>query len=353
MKRCMRLRRFHYFCRMILLTGATGLVGSHILLRILKEGGKVRALKRDGSDVSRLVQQFSHYTDEPQALLDKVEWFDADILDQQRLREAFSGITEVIHAAAVVSFARQDRDALYASNVEGTANLVNLSLEFGIRKFGYISSVAALGHEEGDVAISEDTGWNDSSGSTHYGISKHRAEMEVWRAAEEGLDIVIVNPSTIIGPGEWGRGSTALVYRLWKGMRTYTLGTTGYVDVRDVADVILDLMASDIRNDRFLLSGADLSYLELFTSVNKAFGRPAPSLRVNRLMAAVAWRLEALRCVFTGATPMMTRETAQKAFSSVRFDGTKITRTTGFQYRDIEDAIRHTCDCLLRDLGPR
>ncbi|NNK86978.1 MAG: NAD-dependent epimerase/dehydratase family protein, partial [Flavobacteriaceae bacterium] len=206
---------------MILVTGGTGLVGSHILFNLCKKHSRIRAIYRSESKIDKVRHVFSYYTDDTY-LFDRIEWIACDLIDLPRLRSVFGGISEVYHCAALVSIDPADYQRLRKSNIEGTANIVNLCLEFKVTKLGYLSSVAALGGKDLDKPVTEESAWNPDGDHHVYAITKYGAELEVWRGIQEGLRAVIVNPGIIIGPGFWKSSSGALFTRVSRGMKYYT-----------------------------------------------------------------------------------------------------------------------------------
>ena len=253
---------------MILVTGGTGLLGSHLLLELVKTGKQVRALKRPNADTDQVRKVFAYYVPDPDKLFAKIEWVDGDLLDMASLEIAIEGATEIYHAGAVVSFHPKDRDRMMKVNVDGTANLVNLSLEKKVNKFCYVSSVATLGRADTNETTNEESYWRISNKNSSYAISKYGAEREVWRGMEEGLNATIVNPSVILGPGYWNKNS-GLFRLVWEGLKFYTTGVNGYVDVRDVVYVMIRLMDGDFSGQRFVLTSESISYLALFTYMAK------------------------------------------------------------------------------------
>ncbi len=212
----------------ILITGATGLVGSATARRFLADGHSVSVLHRPDSDRSLL-----------QDVEDRIQWIEGDILDVLSLEKALENVEYVVHAAAVVSFVPRDEAAMVKVNVEGTANVVNACLKRGIRKLCHVSSVAALGRphprtieQDKPVVIDETQRWEDSPNNSAYAKTKYLAELEVWRGISEGLPAVIVNPSLILGEGDWQKSSTQLFKYVYDGKPFYTEGTVNYVDVQ-------------------------------------------------------------------------------------------------------------------------
>lgn len=318
---------------MLLLTGTTGLVGSFTVRRLLGENYNIRALVRPNADRSLLAD-----------LENQVDWCEGDVLDVLSLERAMEGVTQVVHAAAVVSFVPKDQRTMYQINVEGTANVVNACLAAGVQKLLYVSSVAALGRpaktgQTSPVIIDEDTKWEDSPLNSHYAKTKYLAELEVWRAASEGLPVVVVNPSVILGEGNWRRSSTQLFKYAHDEHAFYPAGRLNYVDVLDVAEAIFLLLTSDIENERFVLNAGSLPYGEFLEKTAVAFGKKPPTLRVPGPVAAVLWRLEALRSWLMGKAPLLTRETAQSASHSFFYPNEKIRRAIGLEFRPLDETV--------------
>jgi len=258
---------------MILITGATGLVGSHLAFELIRSGHAVRALRRPDSRFEMIKKVFSLYSDNPEELFSKIEWVDGDILDIFSLEDAMEGAEEVYHCAALVSFLPEDKKRLIRINTEGTANVVNAALEKKIRKLCHVSSIAALGRPEHQSdLIDENLVWKPSKHNSAYAISKYGAEREVWRGTAEGLDAVIVNPSIVLGLAGPGMGSSRIFNTVRDGLKFYPPGKNGFVDVRDVARAMILLMESDIRNERFILNAENLEYKKLLGMMAVARG---------------------------------------------------------------------------------
>ncbi|MFA8435991.1 MAG: NAD-dependent epimerase/dehydratase family protein [Marinifilaceae bacterium] len=328
---------------MILVTGGTGLVGSHILYDLLKSGKKVRALKRKTSKLELVRTTFGYYSTNADQLFELIEWVDGDMLDIFSLEEALRGIDQVYHAAALVSFKDSDHRKMLDINVEGTRNLVNVCLEKKIEKFGFVSSIAALGSpEEGENTVTETTAWSPEDNRSGYSISKFQSELEVWRGVEEGLQAIVVNPSIILGPGQWEKGSSKLFSTVANGLKYFTKGITGYVDVRDVSRAMIQLMESDIVNERYILNGEDLSYEYIFKTIARAMNIPSPTRYASPLLTEIGWRLAYLKKIFLLGTPSFTKETARAAHNEKYFSNQKIKDAIDFEFTSIEQSIKNT-----------
>lgn len=335
---------------MILITGGTGLVGSHLLYNLCKSGHRVRVLKRNASNVSNIKKVFSYYTSSPDELLKNIEWADADLLDVYSLMEAMEGVSEVYHCAAMVSFNPKDEEEMRMINTEGTANMVNAALEKKVKKFLHVSSIATIGRNKTDDLCNEDLFWKASPENSNYAVSKYGAEREVWRAAEEGLKVVIVNPSVIIGPGNWMQSSANMFSKGYKGIKFYTDGLNGFVDVRDVAALMIKLMDSEISNQRYILSAENVAFRQYFDYMHEAFGKPKSSIKAGKLLSSFAWREEKLRHLITGATPLITKETARSAHHRSFFSNEKIKKVfPDFNFIPVEQSVKDTATLFLQD----
>lgn len=328
---------------MILLTGATGLLGSHIAYELLQQGKKIRALKRKDSNSTLTEKIFSFYTNEHIELLNAIEWVEGDVLDLGSLEDAMVGITHVYHCAAMVSFLPKERDKMMQVNIEGTANVVNAAMHAGVKKLCHISSIAALGSTIDESLITEETWWKNNPSNSYYAISKYGAEREVWRAAEEGLNMVIVNPSFIISPGDTSKSSSEAFGILRKGAYWYTNGVNGYVDVRDVAHAAIKLIESDVLNQRFILNAANLSYKSFFDKVLVQLNKPKTKREAGKFLLSLAWRIEKLLAAIAGRNPIITKEKVGYALQISQYDGSKIQKTINFNYRNIDTSIMEIC----------
>jgi nucleoside-diphosphate-sugar epimerase len=319
----------------VLVTGGTGFVGAYIIRDLVKSGYKVKALRRN-MNVPLFIDP---------AVMDKVEWFHCDVLDILGLYEAMQDIDAVIHSAAIVSFDSADRETLLSTNIEGTANVVNAALDSKISRFIYVSSVAAIGKSLKGEVIRESTKWQENKYTTAYALSKHHAEMHVWRAIAEGLNAVIVNPSTVLGYGDWNASSSRLFKNAYEGFRWFPGGSTGFVDVEDVSAAILRLLTTNIHSERFILNADTWSYKKLFDTIAEAFGKKGPSMKATKLMAAMAWRLEKVLSLVTRKKPLLSRETALISQTNNVYDNSKILAALpGFAFRRLDETIVRACE---------
>ncbi len=319
---------------MILVTGGSGLVGTELITQLLAAGKQVRAI----------------YNKTPLANFasPNLQQIQCNILDVVALEEAMKGVEHVYHCAAIVTFNPRRKQEMYKINIEGTANVVNAALEAGVNKMVHVSSVAALGRIRENEPITELMNWTEETSNSAYGQSKFLAEMEVWRGIAEGLEAVMVNPTIILGAGNWNEGSTKLFQSVNNEFPWYAEGTTGFVDVKDVVNAMMQLMESNITGQRFIISAENRSYKEVFDMIAAAFGKKAPHKKVTPFIAAIVWRLEAVKSWFTKKDPLVTRETAKTALAKVRFDNSKLMKfLPQFNYSSVQDTVIKVCKVLV------
>jgi nucleoside-diphosphate-sugar epimerase len=314
----------------ILVTGGTGLVGSHLIAELIKQGRHVRALYRSNIPDIRGKE--------------KVEWVKGDILDIISLEEAMQNVEQVYHCAAIVSFDPKQKHKMFATNIEGTAHVVNTSIKAGVEKFCYVSSVSALGQRQNGSEIDESMNWNKETSGSNYGRSKYFAEMEVWRGIGEGLKAVIVNPVIILGAGNWNEGSSKIFKTAFEEFPYYTDGGSGFVDIKDVVSIMIQLMESDISGERFIVSSENRKYKDIFTAIANAFGKKPPHRKVSPFAAAFVWRFYVLKSIFTNESSLLTRETACSAQAIVKYNNNKITNFLPFfTYTPLDETIKRVC----------
>lgn len=317
---------------MILVTGATGLLGAHLLLQLAGRSQKLRALYRTENTLQKTRDLFTHYN--KSHLFDTIEWAKADITDIPLLEAAFAGITHVYHCAAHVGFDPRDESMVRKVNIEGTANMVNCALAFGVQKFCHVSSIAALGDvPPGATTINEETEWNAEKSHSDYAISKYGAEMEVWRARQEGLDAVIVNPGLIFGYGFWQQGTGAMLQSVSKGQSFYTLGSCGVVAVEDVVQCMIQLMErTSSSGERYTIVAENIPYEEVLEAIADGMHKKRPHLYATRFLTSLAWRADWLYSRLVNRKRKLTRSMAASSHTTEKFDNSKVVQLLGFTF---------------------
>ncbi|PWL40227.1 NAD-dependent epimerase [Flagellimonas aquimarina] len=328
---------------MILVTGGTGLIGSHLLFHLVKNGKKVRASYRNQNSINRVSKIFGYYVDNPSDLLEEITWVKADITDITSLHELFQDVEYVYHCAALISFDPNDYNALVKTNIEGTANVVNICLEHNIKKLCYVSSIAAIGSSTKAKEVTEDNEWNDMNVSV-YGLTKHDAELEVWRGSQEGLAVVIVNPGVVIGPGFWKSGSGTFFTYASKVKKSFLPGGTGFVTVSDVTHAMVNLMDSEVEKERFILVNENLSYQQLFQKIAPKLGVKAPTKKVSFLALEFFWRWDWLRNKLLGKRRRLTKNMTKGLYKVEKYSSEKIKKTVSFEFENLESIIDFCCE---------
>lgn len=328
---------------MILVTGASGFLGRHLVQYLSGQGKQVRALFHNNPPTEAVLQHKNIF------------WQQCDLLDVYSVEQALQGISEVYHCAAIVSFHPSQREKMMHFNVESTINLVNEALEQSIRKFLFVSSVAALGRsEEEKKEITEEEQWEESKYNSRYGLSKHLAELEVWRAAGEGLNAVVVNPGIILGEGNWNEGSARLMKVVYKEFPFYTQGINSWVDVKDVVKAMALLMQSDVSDERFILSSGNFSYKEVFTEMAKALRVKPPTVKAGRLLTELVWRWSLVKSKLLGKTITITKETAATAQKQSFYNNTKLLKLfPDFKYTELKTTIHRMAKVFMAELDKK
>ncbi|MEO8253797.1 MAG: NAD-dependent epimerase/dehydratase family protein [Flavobacterium sp.] len=324
---------------MVLVTGGTGLVGAHLVLHLIENGTAVRAIYRKKTNIQKTKSLFQRYN--KLALFDAIEWVKADIVDVPSLEHAFANITQVYHCAAIISFDPKDEKKLRKTNIEGTANIVNFCLAKGIQKLCYVSSVAALGDlASPETIITEETEWNPEKHHSDYAISKYGAEMEIWRGQQEGLNVIIVNPGVIIGPGFEDQGSGQLIKKIGDGLPFYTMGKTAFVAVEDVVRIMIELMQSSIVNERFILGGQNIVFKSLFNTIADTLKVKRPSIEATSFIMEITWRLYWIISLFTKKPNNLSKDTVRSFLSKNEFSNHKIKTALNTSFIDIHHYIK-------------
>jgi len=317
----------------IFVTGGTGLVGSYLLKELLKSDAHIKALYRNAFP--------SNLTD---AEIKRIEWIKGDVLDIPLLYDAMKGVDQVYHSAAIVTFSPKRKKEMFRINIEGTANVVNAAIENEVKKLVHVSSVSAMGRIRTNVEIDESMFWTEETSNSNYGKSKYLSEMEVWRGIGEGLKAVIVNPTIILGAGDWESSSSKIFKSAYENFPWYTDGGGGFVDVRDVVRSMIMLMESDITAQRFLINSENRPYREIFSEIAKQFGKRPPYKKATPFLSGMVWRIEWLKTLFSKKEPLLTRETALTGRTRVYFNNSKLKKfLPSFEYIPVNKSIAETC----------
>ena len=322
---------------MIFITGATGLVGSFLLKKLLLEGHQIKALKRKNSDLSLVSEVY-----------EQVEWIDGDLLDAVLLDEALQGVETVFHCAALVNFDSRFKTLLEDINVTGTENIVNAALSNQVKSFIHISSVAAIGRSKSNERITEDKKWEASNHNSEYAVSKYKAELQVWRGQEEGLNVIVVNPSVILGPADWNKTSTRIFKLAYRQNRFYSGGTMNYIDIRDLVESIYGLFENKKYGERYILSAGTTSYRDLMTRIAINFNRKPPMIRAGYILLWVLVGLDKVRSWVSGRKPEITSEVLRLSRANFVYDNSKIREELGIVFRNLEDTLSWSCNELMK-----
>ncbi len=328
---------------MILVTGANGLLGSYLVRQLIDRGESVCGLKRPTSDLTLLGDYAT-----------RMEWAEGDVTDIFSLEEAMKGVDKVYHLAALISMQASDADKMLNVNAEGTANVVNAAIGSDIKKLLYVSSVAAFGRPEpAGRMIDENLDVKDSKDNFAYFKSKLYAERELWRGIAEGLNAVIINPSTILGGGFWSMPPNALFDQVYQGIPFYTSGINGFVDVRDVVSIAIQLMESDISAEKFIVSAENSSWAEVMYMAADAMKVRRPYIKVSKPVASLAWRLDAVKSLFSAAPPLVTRDSVTLARNDFKYRNDKVCKTLHYTFRPLRDTVAETAAAYVNSVNDK
>jgi len=324
----------------VFITGATGLVGSTLCRKFLQQGYQVLALCRPTSSM-KLVETFRN----------QVQWYEGDLLNRNSLRTPIKQADYVIHAGAMISYAPESGAQMRQVNIQGTENVVDLSLEYGCKKFCFIGSTAGLGKPQTNQVIDETIDSERAYKNTLYAHTKFEAEKRVWIASRKGLNVIIVNPPIILGTGDWSQSSLRLIDYVWRKRWFYPSGIINLVDIRDLADMVYQLSESPLKNERYIVSATYMTYQDFFREVANRLMVPPPSLRLSWLVAEILWRFSSLWSRLTGSPSLITREAVYSASSQFRYSNDKIREALNINFRPIEETLDWVCAAFLTDKG--
>ena len=331
---------------MILVTGATGILGRVIVLELLKRGKTVRAAKRKSSNLEEVKKSFGFYTENPDEFFNKIEWINVDFEDIYSLQKALVGVEEVYHCAAKVSFHPKDKRKMYQTNINGTKQLLYASENSSVKKFLFVSSIAVLDGFNENGELDESSDFNPKVDHSSYAISKHFSEMEVWRSSAEGLKVAIVNPGLIIGSGNWNESSGTLFKELGENAFTFS-GGTSYVDVRDVAKISVELMEQNISGERFILISENKKYEEIANFIKQKLGKPATKIVPNGLLkvgvflnSILGWLISPLK--------MANKVNVQSVTEFNKISNKKIKEKLNYEFISVEESLAFHLENYLK-----
>ncbi len=321
------------------MTGATGMVGAH-LIRHLSESGyqNIVGIRRESSDMGLVLDY-----------LETVEWKNAEVRDITDWDFLQAGDI-VVHTAAIVSLADNAVQEMYDVNINGTENLVNASLRAGIKKFIFLSSIAAIGRKKNGELTDEAENFDQSADNSPYSKSKYASERHVWRGQQEGLNTLILNPSVILGAGFWKKSSAVIIDRTAQGLPFYPKGTAGFVDVRDVAKACILAIESNLSNERIILNGFNIEYKKFFSLLTQKLGVKMPTKALPDWMGNIFWRWERLKYRFTGLAPAVTRHTVNSTRKQTRYDNNKSKELLNLDYYSVERTLSDITDSYLKSM---
>lgn len=322
----------------VLVTGGTGFLGSYILRALIDQGYS------DIVGIHRTESSFDLVED----IKPQISWIESDLFNLPALDGLIKDVDVIIHSAALVSLQKKDRNRLLQTNVHGTAQLVDLAIAHDVSRFVYVSSVAALGPERKDGFISEQSGWNGKPAYSNYAVSKYMAELEVFRGHAEGLSTAIINPSYIMGAGIWDAGPTSLCKQIYEGLSFYPKGTNGMVDVRDVAQMAVQLSKSrDIDGERIICSNENISHHDLFRRIAQGLNKKSPAFRMGPLIEFAALAFNQFQLIFSKGNELLTRESLRIASMDLAYDNSYSRNALNFKYRSLEETVEETCKSFL------
>lgn len=331
---------------MVLVSGATGLLGGHLLYRFRESATSTIALYRSKENIAHTRLIFESYGAGQGALVDHFKWMEADLLEVPSLDAAMKGVTEVYHCAAIIE--ADSFEEMKRHNITGTENLINVALYWDVKRFCHVSSIAALGESVGERAINETDFFNLDALNTDYAISKFGAEMEAWRATQEGMQVIIVNPGIILGEGKWSTGSGKLFSRTFKGNTFYTSGSSGFIDVRDVTRVMVDLMKSNIEDERFILIAENKSYREVLHKIANSLKVKPPKYLLPEWVLKIA-SLFSYFFNFIGVTKKLKSSTVRSLTSSTAYDNAKVREQLELNFTPLDETIDRVAQFMLKN----
>lgn len=334
---------------MNLVIGATGILGGHVVLKLLQNNQPVIAGKQKTSDLKKVEKLFSYYDPNYKLLFEKIKWIDVDVNDIYSIEEALEGITNVYNCSGFVSFNKIDRKKLFQINESGTANLVNACLQMNISALCHVSSVATVNNSDYILPLNESVFWKSSGKESDYAISKYNGEREVWRGIEEGLNAVIVNPGVILSSGFWNQSSSQLFDVCYKGNKFYTDGQAGYIAATDVAACMIELVEKRLFANRYILIEDNYSFKEILSSIQTRLNRQKPSISAGKNLLELARIMDAIISAFSGKPRRITKPVIYAGLNKQSYSNNKIKEVFSMSFTPVNQAIEKICRDFLAD----
>ena len=328
------------------------MVGSHLLLDLVRSGNPIRAIYRSRKSLEAVKSVFSYNSSPGEAsyLFETIEWIEADLTDIPALERAFQDVGTVYHCAAYISFDPSEDSKLRKINIEGTANVVNLCISEKVDKLCFVSSIATFDKKPGKTEIDETSLWNKENDHSMYAITKYGAEMEVWRASQEGVPVVIVNPGVIIGPGFWNSGSGLIFKKVHYGLKYRFPKVTGFVGVEDVVKAMRELTESSVQNEKFIVVAENCSFREVLEMAAAAIGQPAPTRDLKPWMVLTGWIYESTIGSLRGKKRHLSRQSKTTLFEKTFYNSSKLQERIDFEFQPLEEIINRTGSLYKKEL---
>ena len=334
---------------MNLVTGATGIIGSHVVLQLLREGQQVTEVRQKKSDLESVKKLFSFYTPHHQELFNKIKWIELDILDVFAIEEALEGVLAVYHCAGFVSFSKNDRKKLFLINEQGTRNVVNACIQKKVNALCHVSTIGTINNSEYPFTLHEGVFWKTSGKESDYALSKYNAEREAWRGMEEGLNVVIVNPGVVLSPVFWQQSSSRIFEQCFKGNKFYTDGQTAYVAATDVASIMVELVKKRMFGERFILVENNYPFKQIFDLVHGCMKKPKPSFRVGEKTLKTMGYLQRFLYGFVRKPPLLTKSLVNAALNRQSFSNEKVKKALEYTFEPVTKTVGSICEFYLSE----
>ena len=321
---------------MILIIGGTGLVGSHLILECYKENLKLRVTYRSKEKLNNLKHHLKKKHLMKSCYLKSIDWVNVNLNDIVSLDDAIRGVDFVYHCAAKVSLADYDKDELFKTNIEGTSNVVNMCLKYKVKKLLYLSSISSIGANNDVKIINESHSWDDNRDYTFYARSKNASELEVWRGSQEGLNVIIVNPGLILGDNVNNPSIRKILKIAHNNFFFYPTGKVAVIDINDVSRILMLLLNSSVKNERFILVSENIDQRMLFDKFRLSIGKRKAFFPLSKFLLNFFLIGEIILQTLGIRKRFMSWALIQILCSKQIYDGSKVSRLLSFEYKEIK-----------------